>query len=141
HGRAVVIAAERDPEDDALVLEADVVVRQLGDASLVERLGKKVPPARRADALQSWARERTIEGAYVEAAAALERAAELATGDARRDIESALRAAYESAGRGNEIEQRAQREAQAQEATPSMRAARWMEIAERRESRRDMAGA
>ena len=103
HGRAVVLAAERDSEDDALVLEADVVVRELGDPALVERLGKKVPPARRAQALASWARERALEGAHVEAAAALERASELSEGKTKEDIEQALRAAYEAAGRGTEI--------------------------------------
>ena len=140
HAQAVVIAAERDPEDDALVLEADVVVRELGDAALVERLGKKVPPSRRVAALRAWAREKILAGAHVEAAAALERAAEIGDAGTKIELEAELRRAYEAAGRGNEIEQRVQREAASDEATPAMRAMRWTEIADRREVRRDLPG-
>jgi hypothetical protein len=139
--RAVILAAEHDQTDDALVIEADAASRQLGDDALTERLAKKVPHARRVEALRQRARDAIATGAHAEATTALERAAELATDATRVEIEHDLREAYESAGRGTEIEQRAQREAQADEITPLVRADRWTEIADRRERRRDMAGA
>ena len=140
-GKAIVLAAERDPESDALVLEADAVVRELGDDALAARLSKKVSPARRGEAFRTLARERLMESAFVEAAAALERASELVAPEERAEVERELHQAYEGAGRGTDIEQRAQREAQAEETTPAVRAARWTEIADRREQRRDVLGA
>jgi tetratricopeptide (TPR) repeat protein len=140
-GKAIVLAAERDPESDALVLAADAVVRELGDEALAARLAKKVPPARRGEALRTLARERLMESAFVDAAAALERAVELVLPEERAEVERELHQAYEGAGRGTDIEQRVQREAQAEETTPAVRAARWTEIADRREQRRDVLGA
>ena len=139
--RAIVLAAERDADDDALVLAADQIVRASGDAKLEERLSKKVKPSRRAEALRTHARDRAADGAYEEAVAALERAIELAPAEDRAEVEKELRDAYEAAGRGTEIEQRAEREAQALEVTPTVRAERWTEIADRREQRGDVAGA
>ncbi len=139
--RAIVLAAERDADDDALVLAADQIVRESGDAKLEERLAKKVKPARRAEALRARARDRAAGGAHAEAAAALERAIELAPVEDRADLEKELRDAYEAAGRGTEIEQRAEREAQTVDLTPAIRAERWTEIADRREQRGDLAGA
>ena len=56
-------------------------------------------------------------------------------------MERELRAAWDAAGRGGEIDARVQREAASQAASPPMRADRWMEIAERRETRGDKTGA
>jgi tetratricopeptide (TPR) repeat protein len=139
HARAAVAAALRDPDDDAAVIEADAAVHTMPE--LAEPLSRVVSPTRRAQALLAAARHRVGEGAHGDAAPLLERAVELADGDFRREIERELRAAWEAAGRGNEIEARVQREAASDVASPSMRADRWSEIAERRESRGDKPGA
>ncbi len=139
HARAAVAAALKDPDDDAAIIEADAAVR--GMPELGEALSKHVSAGRRAQALLSAARVRVGEGAHVEAAPLLERAVELADGEQRWEAERELRAAWEAAGRGSEIEARVQREAASDVASPSMRADRWSEIAERRESRGDRPGA
>src|SRR5262249_39708786 len=113
HDQAIVLAAERDTEDDALVIEADQAVRaNTEDAALIQGAAKKLPPARRVAAYRASARALSARGAHAEAAAALERAAELADAQGKTEVEFELRAAYEAAGRGHEIEARAQREAQ-----------------------------
>src|SRR5262249_34350448 len=114
----------------------------LADPVLAARLAKKVPAARRVAVLRAAAAERIAEGTQGEAAAMLERAAELAGAAAplRADVERELRSAYEAAGRGTETAARAQREAASDEATPELRAERWSEIADRREARGDLPG-
>jgi tetratricopeptide (TPR) repeat protein len=138
-GRAAVLAAGRDPDDDALVVDADAAVRRAPE--LAERLLKQVPPARRAAALLGTARTYVTEGAHSEATPLFERALDLVEGDARADVERELHAAWEAAGRGNEIEARVQREAASGSVSPTMRADRWTQIAERREARGDSSGA
>jgi tetratricopeptide (TPR) repeat protein len=137
--RALVSAAVREPEDDVLLIEADAASR--ADAELLERLAKHVPASRRSEALLSAARAHMAEGAHSDAAALFERAVELVEGRATEDVERELRAAWDAAGRGGELEARVQREAASGEASPSMRADRWAEIAERREGRGDRIGA
>src|SRR5262249_11977433 len=61
HARATIDAALRDPDDDALVIAADAVVRASDDAALRDRLAKRVPPARRAEALLTAARAHVAE--------------------------------------------------------------------------------
>jgi len=137
--RASVAAALREPEDDRLVIEADAAVRRA--PGLADRLGKRVPPRRRADALLAAARRHMTDGAHGDAAPFFERAIELVEGDERADVERELRAAWDAAGRGSEIDARVQQQAASHGAAPSMRADRWMEIAERRETRGDRSGA
>ncbi len=137
--RAAVLAASREPDEDALVVEADAAVRAVPE--LAERLGKRVTPVRRGEALLAAARTRAHDAAYGEAAQLFERAVELLKGDARAEAERELRVAWEAAGRGNEIEARVQREAASDEATESMRADRCSHIAERREASGDRDGA
>ncbi|HEY3818604.1 MAG TPA: hypothetical protein VGL81_15625 [Polyangiaceae bacterium] len=137
--RASVAAALREPEDDRLVLEADAAVRRV--PALAERLGKRVPPRRRADALVAAARTQMTDGAHGDAAPLFERAVDLVEGEERAEVERELRAAWDAAGRGSEIDARVQREAASHGASPTMRADRWMEIAERRETRGDRTGA
>jgi tetratricopeptide (TPR) repeat protein len=137
--RAAVLAASREPDEDALVVEADAAVRAVPE--LADRLAKRVTPARRGEALLAAARARAHEAAYGDAAQLFERAVELLKGDVRAEAERELRVAWEAAGRGNEIEERVQREAASDEAPQSMRADRWSEIAERREARGDKEGA
>ena len=137
--RAAILAASREPDEDALVVEADAAVRAVPE--LADRLAKRVTLVRRGEALLAAARARAHEAAYGEAAQLFERAVELLKGDVRAEAERELRVAWEAAGRGNEIEARVQREAASDEAPESMRADRWTEIAERREARGDKEGA
>ncbi|MGD0527055.1 MAG: tetratricopeptide repeat protein, partial [Polyangiaceae bacterium] len=137
--RASVAAAVREPEDDQLVVDADGAVRRV--PALADRLDKRVTHRRRADALVAGARQRVTDGAHADAAKLFEHAADLLDGAERAEVERDLRAAWDAAGRGSEIDARVQREAASQGASPSMRADRWMEIAERRETRGDRIGA
>jgi tetratricopeptide (TPR) repeat protein len=137
--RASVAAALRQPEDDRLVCDADAAVRRV--PALGDRLARKVSPRRRADALLAVARGRVTEGAHGDAAPFFERATDLLDAEERAEVEGELRAAWDAAGRGGEIDERAQRQAASQAASPVMRADRWTEIAERRETRSDKTGA
>jgi tetratricopeptide (TPR) repeat protein len=137
--RASIAAAARDPDDDALVIEADAAVRAAPE--LAEALAKKVPPARRAQALLGVARTLVTSGAHGDAAPLFERAVDLVEGDQRAEVERELRATWDAAGRGSEIEARVHQEAASSTALPATRADRWTEIAERREARGDRPGA
>jgi hypothetical protein len=137
--RASVGAALREPDDDALVIEADKAVRAAPD--LAERIGDRIPPARRAAALVSAARAHLLADAHGDAAALFERAADLLDGDARMEIERELRAALDADGRRSEIEARAHRDAAGGTGSPSTRADGWSEVAELREGRGDRVGA
>ncbi len=137
--RAVVTGATREPDSDDLVIAADAAVQ--ASPELGERLGTKVTAERRIEALLSRAQALVAEGAHDQAAPFFERAAALAKGDDREPIERALRAALDAAGRSAELEERVQREAASDESPVAQRADRWAEIAERRESRGDRAGA
>jgi tetratricopeptide (TPR) repeat protein len=137
--RTAVAKALREPDDDANVIEADAAARAAPE--LEERLAKKVPATRRAQAIQAVARARMSEGAASEAASLLERAIELADETTKPAIERELRAAWDAAGRSAEIEARVEIEAVSDRTSPAARADRWTEIAERRESRGDRAGA
>lgn len=139
--KALVGAAEKDPDDDGLVREADLAARRLGDPAVLARLAKKVTTRRRVEAWSNLAREKLADGAYGEAIEALERASVLAEGDGRRAVEAELRAAYEASGRGTELEARALRDALNTALAPDVRAAYWTDLAERREVRRDLRGA
>jgi len=137
--RAAVATARRAPDDDALVIEADAAAR--ASPELRERLDARVPRERLVEALLASAREHATAGAYEDATALFERAAELADGDRRARIEGELRAALDAGGRSADIEARVQQEAASDVSSPADRADRWSEIAQRREGRDDMAGA
>ncbi len=137
--RAAVAAASREPDDDALVIEADAAIR--GAPELAERLHKRVSRSRLAEALVAAARARLSDGAPVDAAPLFERAVEFLEGSDRAEVDRELRAAWDAAGRGTEIEARVEREAASETVAPALRAERWEELAQRRESRGDRAGA
>jgi hypothetical protein len=140
--RTAIAAALREPDDNAILIEADAAVRGAPNATeLEERLAKRAPPERRAEAILALARARIAGGVHPEAASLLERAIELTPEAQRAPLEIELRAAWEAAGRSADIEARVQRDAASEAATPSARADHWTEIAERRESRGDKAGA
>jgi hypothetical protein len=137
--RAAVATALREPDDDASVIAADAASRTVPD--LEERLAKRVPRSRRAEAIVAMARARMADGAPSEAATLFERAIELSDEPARASVERELRAAWDAAGRSAEIEARVQAEAASNSASPAERADHWTEIAERRESRGDKVAA
>ncbi len=83
--RTSIAAALREPDEDALVIEADAAVRAI--PALEERLGKRLPRARRAEALLACARARVADRAFAEAAALFERAVDLTDEPSRSGIE------------------------------------------------------
>ena len=134
--RAVLGAAVRDPEDDALVVAADGALR--AHPELVTRPAMALAPHRRAEALVSLARGQATLGAHERAVELLGRALDLVEGAARASLEWELRAAL------NEMGARAEEPRVSDDALvegPDVRAERWMEVAERREARGDAAGA
>ena len=141
HGRAMVEAATRDPDDDALVRAADAAVRTTNDPSLPTKLARRVSNGRRADALLAHARELVREGAHELAIEPLERALDLATESDLASIEAQLRAACEASGRTERLEERALRAASDSRLSTTERADRWTEIAASREQRGDLAAA
>jgi hypothetical protein len=141
HGRAMVAAATRDPDDDALVRAADAAARASDDPTLAIKLAKRVSNGRRAEALLAHARELVREGANELAIDPLERALDLATAADAPALEAELRRACEASGRTERLEERALRGASDANLSPTVRADRWSEIAASRERRGDIAGA
>lgn len=144
--RFLLRAAESEPDDDALVCEADALATQCApepsSAAAVARFEAKVPRARRLDALLARAAIEGDAGRPDAAAALLERAIDL-TGDNRTRVlvERRLHDVLEAAGRLGDLEARARRAAEQPDAPPPLRAARWLEVATMLEDRGDLAGA
>jgi lipopolysaccharide biosynthesis regulator YciM len=134
-------AAERDPDDDALVRTADRLARDAPPGPQLERFEKRVPRSRRVAAWIAEADAAQADGQAERAIAALERAAELADGAEREALEARVREAYEAAGRAGAVEERALREARDPQQERSVRAARWTDVARMREARGDLSGA
>ena len=136
--RAYVQAAEKDPDDDDLVAEADAAVTAHPEPAFVERLSKKVGVFRRSQALRAVALRHSDKGDYGAAVTALERALLIAPHDAQAEISGELRTALRGAGRGEEAVLRSL-------AAPGMsaidRAEHWAELARIREERGEAAGA
>lgn len=137
--RIAVAVALRNPDDDAAVLAADEAVRM--DPQCVGRLGDRVPVERRASALLAVARAHVDKTEFAEAIPLFERALTMVDENLRAGVERELRAAWKASGREVDIEQGVRREADDGVASPRERAARWMDIAERREARLDLKGA
>ncbi|MBS2012797.1 MAG: hypothetical protein JST00_07925 [Deltaproteobacteria bacterium] len=136
--RAFVQAAEREPDDDVIVTEADTAMSRHPDPALTERLSKKVGIYRRSEALRAVATSRLEKGDAAGAVALLERALALAPSDAKSAVEDELKAALKQSGRGEEA---VLRDLAAPELTPQQRAERWVELAKAREEKGDHAGA
>lgn len=136
--RIAVGVALRNPDDDAAVLAADEAVRL--EPRFDERLATRVSLERRASAVLAVARAHFDKGEFAEAVSLFERALSIVDENRRADVERELQAAWAGSGRDVD-EQRVQREADDQITSPSERAARWMEMAERREARLDTRGA
>jgi tetratricopeptide (TPR) repeat protein len=145
--RASIAVAIREPDDDALVVQAEEAIGALASTSqlafpnLAERLDKQIPRTRRAKALVSVARFRVVSGEHAAAAPLLEKAAEWLDGHARAGVERELRAALDAAGLASEIEARAHRKANDVARSVAARADSWTELAQLREERGDTVGA
>lgn len=102
----LVQAARRAPDDDTLVHEADIAVRELGDETLSKALDDALPVARRLEALVHLADRYEGEGADDKAIVALQRvlaSADLAD-EERAQLVVRLRHRLGVAGRADEAE-------------------------------------
>jgi tetratricopeptide (TPR) repeat protein len=152
YARLSVTAVEKSAQDPSLIHRVDAAIRQhlewravdahgAAGPSLGERLDRVAPVSLRASVLRTCARERSLAGDHDGAITLLERAVELAGGEARGDVQRELIREYEASGRAEELEDRALKEATNEHATELLRALRWSEVAERREARGDLVGA
>ncbi|HEY8074797.1 MAG TPA: tetratricopeptide repeat protein, partial [Labilithrix sp.] len=136
--KALVMAAEKEPEDDELVAEADDAVAKSLDTALLERLSKKVGVFRRSEALRAIAARAVERGDAPASIRFLERAYVIAPGDVKNVISKELRDALVRAGRGEEA---VLRDIADEALSRDERAARWAELAKIREERGDKDGA
>jgi tetratricopeptide (TPR) repeat protein len=134
----LVRAAEKESDDDALVVEADDAVSRHGDIALIERFFKKVGAFRRTEALRAVAKKAIEDGAATEAVTMLERANEIATFEQRPDVATELSAALVAAGRGEDA---VLRELARTDMPKPERALRWAELGRIREERGEVEGA
>jgi hypothetical protein len=141
YARLAVAALEKDPLDSGLVKRADNAVKSVPAPALMQRLDKAAPPPRRANVLRAWARERSLNDEHELAITALERAMELSAVEERVATQRELVAEYKASGRAEEVEERALKDATNEQASPTLRALRWAEVADKRETRLDFVGA
>jgi hypothetical protein len=102
----LVHAARRDSENDALVVEADEAVQELGDMELLTTFDKLIPTDRRVEALIRLAERLEREGVDAAAVSALERALTLGEllGDDRDRVVARLRHLLTLSGRTSDVE-------------------------------------
>ncbi|MBX3220083.1 MAG: hypothetical protein KF795_06150 [Labilithrix sp.] len=136
--KVLVRAAEKESDDDAIVIEADEAVSQHGDAVLAERLSKKVGAFRRTEALRASATKAVAGGDPAEAVRLLERASEIAAPEQRPDVARELHDALLAAGRGEDA---VLRELARADMPKPERAVRWVELARIRDEHGDASGA
>lgn len=136
--QALVRAAEKESDDDNIVVEADEAVSVHGDAILSERLSRKVGVFRRTEALRAMAKSSIERGEATEAVRMLERASEIATPEQRDAVSTELNTALVAAGRGEEA---VLRELDRSDMPKPERAVRWAELARLRDERGDAPGA
>lgn len=139
--RFVLLAAERESDDEALLREADMVARVLGQTPSTERFEKKVPAKKRAAAWRTLADAERAKGHYERVLEALERCKVLAPAEEQLALEAEIREVYTLAGRVEDLEVRARHEAERDDAAESARADHWAEVAHLREQRGDVSGA
>ena len=95
-GTFVLLGAERDPDDDELVREADAIARGLGDAPAALRFFKSVKQGRRLEAWAAAVESAVARGDRAASVAALERVVELSPENDKPVASDALRAARAS---------------------------------------------
>jgi len=136
--RAYVRAAEKEPDDDLVVVEADAAIAKHADPGFVERLSKKIGAYRRAEALRAVATKHVEAGDPAAAIPLLERAVAIAPAELRDAATKELKDALLAAGRGEEA---MLRDVASPDLTPEQRAERWTELARMRGESGDAAGA
>lgn len=136
--KALVRAAEKESDDDAIVVLADEAASKHGDPILLERLSKKVGAFRRTEALRATATRAIAEGDPSAAVKLLERASEIAAPEQRPDVARELNAALVAAGRGEDA---VLRELARADMPKPERAVRWAELARIRDEHGDASGA
>lgn len=136
--KALVMAVEKDGDDDDAVAEADEALRTFEDHALAERFARKADRERRFEALRRHAERARARGEHEVAAAALSRARDLAPEGERSSVDRELSSALGAAGRVEEAVELAV----ASEAVPEAeRAARWEELGRAKEAKGDPDGA
>jgi tetratricopeptide (TPR) repeat protein len=133
-----VRAAEKDSDDDQIVVEADDAIVASQSPALLERLNKRAGNFRRTEALRAIAAKALERGTPSEAVRRLERASEIAAPEQRPDVARELSEALVKAGRGEDA---VLRELGRDDITNVDRAQRWVELAKIRQDRGDNAGA
>ncbi|OJY26921.1 MAG: hypothetical protein BGO98_44165 [Myxococcales bacterium 68-20] len=136
--KVLLRAAEKESDDDGLVVEADEAVSQHGDPLLMERLSKRVGAFRRTEALRATAKGAIEGGDTSEAVKLLERASEIAAPEQRPEVARELNEALIAAGRGDDV---VLRELARTDMPKPERALRWAELARLRDERGDASGA
>lgn len=139
--RLTVYAAERAPEDFALVRAGDEALRRLNDDALTARFDKKSPPDERAQAFLAHARDLVASNQTEAAVASFDRAVQLLPAEERDSVLAEIRAIYENLGREEDFETRALREAASESLPPQERADRYTQVAHLKEKRGDIVGA
>lgn len=136
--RALVRAAEKESDDDEIVVEADAALAAHVDQAFIERFARRVSLFRRTEALRAIAKKHAEKGGYETAVALLERAHELAADEVKPEVAKELSEALIGAGRGEDAVMRDLSRADLQKAE---RAAKYEELARIRAERNDTAGA
>lgn len=136
--KVLVRAAEKESDDDQIVVEADEAIAAAKDPALLERLNKRAGAFRRTEALRAVAAKALEAGSPAEAVYRLERAAEIAAPEQRPDVARELSEALVKAGRGEDA---VLRELGRDDIGKAERAQRWGELAKVRQERGDVAGA
>ncbi len=139
-GRMRMAAAERESDDDELVRLADVASREASGPPR-ERFEKKVPAKRRIEAHRAFSEAERLAGRFETAIAALERVRDLSDEAGRAEAEAQIRTTYELAGQDEEIERRALAHANDEQTAVDARVEAWLEVAQLRERRGDVAAA
>ncbi len=139
-GRLRMAAAEREGDDDDLVRLADLASPNVTGPAR-ERFEKKVSAARRIGAHAAFAESERLAGRYENAIASLERIAALGPPEQRAEVDAQARAIYELAGRAEELERRALSVAEDEQNAIDSRVDAWLELANLRERRGDVAAA
>lgn len=136
--RALVRAAEKESDDDEIVVEADAALAAHVDQGFIERFARRVSLFRRTEALRAIAKKQAGTGQYEAAVALLERAHELAPDEVKTEVAKELSEALVGAGRGEDA---VMRDLSSPDLEKAARAAKYEELARVRAERNDEAGA
>ncbi|MFO0739726.1 MAG: hypothetical protein U0270_27760 [Labilithrix sp.] len=136
--KAFVRAAEKESDDDQIVVDADDAIVASQNPAYLERLNKRAGNFRRTEALRAVAAKALEGGVPSEAVRRLERASEIAAPEQRPEVARELSEALVKAGRGEDA---VLRELGRDDISKTERAQRWVELAKVRQERGDAAGA